>query len=368
MSFDGNTLTDYRYPTLVVIRDETKTNAGRRTRPIGVNRLFDGTNVVSSRETITPGVLTQRFTAPYSPRTWSQTTELVFAGHLGPGYPANIPDKYWTNKLRTQLRDSSINLAQSFAERRQVEGMFTDYGRRLVKAYSSLRKGNVSGVFNALLGTGNRPPKGWKRTIRDTTGVASDSWLAWQYGVRPLISDLQGAVEEYWKVRAVAPVIRRYKLGASNDERAGATLVTASPPQTITTTATQKASIVCYAEFQDSAQAWDQSADRLGLTNPALLAWELIPYSFVIDWFINVGEFLEASGSFTGLERLGIHVTTETIYESVRSLHGVAGRTRLTVKSRMFTNILPDAVISIRSNPLSVSHVTSGLALIRQLR
>lgn len=366
--FDGVTLTDSTYLTNVVIKDESRTRTPRRPRPHGVELLFNGTDVYSSRDEITPGKLTRHFTASYMPRYWSETTELVFAGHLGPGFPVNIPDEFWINKIRTSLRDTSINLAQTFAERKQLEGMFTDYGRRLVKAYSSLRRGNVSGVFNALLGTGNRPHKGWKRTIRDATGVASDSWLAWQYGVRPLISDLQGAVEEYWKVRAVAPVIRRYSARVRNDARAGGSLSVASPPTAVHTNATQEGRIVCYAEFEDSAQAWDQSADRLGLTNPALLAWELIPYSFVIDWFINVGEFLEASGSFTGLKRLGLHITTTTTHESTRTYYGVTGRLRSTTKSRVFRNTLPAAVISIRSNPLSVSHVTSALALIRQWR
>jgi len=34
--------------------------------------------------------------------------------------------------------------------------------------------------------------------------------------------------------------------------------------------------------------------------NPILTAWEIIPYSFVIDWFVNVGTYLE-SMSFLSL-------------------------------------------------------------------
>lgn len=33
------------------------------------------------------------------------------------------------------------------------------------------------------------------------------------------------------------------------------------------------------------------TAQQLGLTNPAQLAWELVPFSFVVDWFIPVGDF-----------------------------------------------------------------------------
>jgi hypothetical protein len=32
----------------------------------------------------------------------------------------------------------------------------------------------------------------------------------------------------------------------------------------------------------------------VGLTNPLLTGWEITPYSFVLDWFVGVGDFLAA--------------------------------------------------------------------------
>jgi hypothetical protein len=34
--------------------------------------------------------------------------------------------------------------------------------------------------------------------------------------------------------------------------------------------------------------------DRYGLLDPLAVAWELVPLSFVVDWFINVGSFLDS--------------------------------------------------------------------------
>jgi hypothetical protein len=39
----------------------------------------------------------------------------------------------------------------------------------------------------------------------------------------------------------------------------------------------------------------------MGLTNPAVVAWELVPFSFVVDWFVNVSEFLGQFDEFIGL-------------------------------------------------------------------
>lgn len=40
----------------------------------------------------------------------------------------------------------------------------------------------------------------------------------------------------------------------------------------------------------------------LGLLNPASLAWELVPLSFVVDWIVPVGPFLEAMTAGVGIE------------------------------------------------------------------
>ena len=43
-------------------------------------------------------------------------------------------------------------------------------------------------------------------------------------------------------------------------------------------------------------------ANRLGLLNPISVAWELVPFSFLIDWFVPVGNYLDSFTDFVGLE------------------------------------------------------------------
>jgi hypothetical protein len=38
----------------------------------------------------------------------------------------------------------------------------------------------------------------------------------------------------------------------------------------------------------------------VGLSNPLLTGWEVLPYSFVLDWFVGVGDFLSAVNAFQG--------------------------------------------------------------------
>jgi hypothetical protein len=44
------------------------------------------------------------------------------------------------------------------------------------------------------------------------------------------------------------------------------------------------------------------SYTALGLTNPALLAWELVPFSFVLDWLLPIGDWLSSLDATVGLQ------------------------------------------------------------------
>lgn len=50
--------------------------------------------------------------------------------------------------------------------------------------------------------------------------------------------------------------------------------------------------------------------ERLGLVNPAAIAWDAVPYSFVINWFIPVGGFLKSLSDMVGWEQKNTWTTT----------------------------------------------------------
>lgn len=54
--------------------------------------------------------------------------------------------------------------------------------------------------------------------------------------------------------------------------------------------------------------------EQLGLLNLAVLGWELIPFSFIVDWFVNVGDFLSSFTDFAGLTLSRQSVTHKTQY------------------------------------------------------
>jgi hypothetical protein len=51
-------------------------------------------------------------------------------------------------------------------------------------------------------------------------------------------------------------------------------------------------------------------AQQLGFINPLSVAWELVPFSFVVDWFGNVGQVLASFSDFAGLSQVNPRTTT----------------------------------------------------------
>jgi hypothetical protein len=60
---------------------------------------------------------------------------------------------------------------------------------------------------------------------------------------------------------------------------------------------------------------------QTGFTNPINLLWELIPFSFVADWFLPIGSYLEALKAWEGATFLG---GSRTLFTRVKTDSTVA--------------------------------------------
>ncbi len=70
----------------------------------------------------------------------------------------------------------------------------------------------------------------------------------------------------------------------------------------------------CYYRGQLIARLTEVDSPKLnGLTDPSSVLWELTPWSFVIDWFIPIGNYLNARG--LAQATTGTYVYSWTSYE-----------------------------------------------------
>lgn len=133
--------------------------------------------------------------------------------------------------------------------------------------------------------------EGYIRDFRDRFPVfrlASKAWLTWQYGLKPTLGTIFGAADE--NIRFILNQISRHTARASGVYSPDSVGITTRfggltfPLQG----ATLKRSITFGVDLRSSRF----DLDRWTSLNPASLAWETLPLSFVADWFLDVGSYL----------------------------------------------------------------------------
>lgn len=285
----------------------------------------------------------------YTVGSSGQKRRFVRQGYVAPvsfgtgnGTASNIPVSFFSADIAESKRRAlanvqksvsrfSVGLAQAMAERKQTANLLNQSVKRLVSFALLLRRGKFDELYQKYgipkpvkTKSGAWVVPKYKRTQR-TFSVAFDErgnplakprkirtvayrevhtkrwvrfdnlWLEFQYGWTPLLNDIYDSAE------AIANSYFRYKPlkfygtgGFTRDfARPGPTISEGGAAQFPTEL---RGSVKCESRYvlecsEDNAMITMLS--DTGLTNPAALAWELLPYSFVVDWFFPLGNYLQ---------------------------------------------------------------------------
>lgn len=197
------------------------------------------------------------------------------------------------NRLREQIAGSDFNMSVFLGEGREALSLIGDTAIRIASAMRETKKLNLTGAARHLLeGTGRRPlpSHDWvvNRPLVPTAKNLASLWLELQYGWLPLLSDTVGAAQMLAHHLEV-PAVMRYR--ASIGRKSIYSRVDGTPfnGATVPHQKYHRRSII--ARVSEDPLTIPQ---LLGLTNPENVAWELLPFSFVADWFFPIGDFLEA--------------------------------------------------------------------------
>lgn len=349
---------------------QSRQDTVKRVRPIGAyNEIYLGTtraNLSYKRIDAAVGPLKKGH------YTYNLSVCMLHSG-VGPEDPWGLKTSSVSSALRNQIlaqvKGKGVNLAQMLGEYRQTADLFSSCCEKLYRLTMAVRKRDPRILIYDYYSPSGRLRKSVSRRTRRNL---SKSWLEYIYGVVPLMSDVHESIDAL-KNRVVdrPPILhlksqintRPQKISKVKDS----TWISGFPAAWLYT-GSRKNRMSAVVELRNLELL--QSLGAYGMTNPAALAWELTPFSFVIDWWVNVGEVL---GSLDNLlyinSNRSVAVESQT-YEQLTYCEsfGSAAYAK-TVNKQRFPPVALGTIASLQYKPsISLTHIANGIALIGALR
>lgn len=233
----------------------------------------------------------------YDRNTWNALNDQLredVSSHL-----VSMRDKAIT-KARLKMKDQQVNLGAALGEANTTARMVGDTALTIARSIRQLRRGNFYGAARDL-GLN-------RRNLRTDSTNLHQRWLELQYGWKPLLSDVYGACDALAKRDK-----GHFRMTGISNQRAKANkqwfyggLGTG-----------YRCSVDYNAEYGvkcriDALPENDLLIvlSQLGVTNPGTVAWELVPFSFVVDWFLPIGDFLNQLDALLGYSNITSSVST----------------------------------------------------------
>lgn len=237
----------------------------------------------------------------FATRGGAPYNQVIIAQAIGSPW-ASLDSMKLQSKLVEAIRGHDFNLGVAVAEGKQTVNMAKDALLKIGTAFVALKRGNFA-LAARQFGTKTIPNSKLKPS--DISG----RWLELQFGWIPLLSDVKAAAEAYHKLSSPpkVDVIRVSHRSAVSKQTGSDQYKTWQAISLETRTITYR-----LTESLSDARS-------LGLLDPASVAWELVPYSFVVDWFLPIGNYLENLNALPFLTG-EYHMTTK--YESSGTAQG----------------------------------------------
>lgn len=268
------------------------------------------------------------------------------------------------SRLSDAARGHSFNMGIALGEGSQTIALVANTVNRFTNSIKALKRGRFDLALRQLGATPNKPHHASRKSVGvfvgkdggfESSGASnrqrlkdisdlktgktselslddiSKMWLEIQYGWKPLIGDC------YESMKSLAVICDKPRKSRFSVSQSVSFQENILDPTAFSTYRTVTISRRIIAELDENLS----TPRSLGLYNPAAVAWELVPFSFVADWFIPIGSYLDSLGVIPFLS--GRFLTTE--------------RTRIIGKSIGFPPTYPGALTNCKS--VGISRTTS---------
>lgn len=276
------------------------------------------------------------------------------------------------NKALLALKDEKVNLSVAFFERKETADLAVNAAQKcvsLIEAFANRHKLSKRALSSMTASSLKK---------RNTKKLLNE-FLQVQYGVRPLMQDVYGSAAALHQKDSGGRHYRATVFGRARESidenwfKPSAIYSTVGYPCTVT------GAHQCFVRLDYVMDnPFLASLASLGITNPASLIWEKIPFSFVADWFLPVGGYLSAWDAAVGWEFLAgtiTRVSKDVVRSETAVIRNDPGYSLITLSNEPYaeTNYRfrrevllasPSPRVPSFKNPLSGQHVANAIALI----
>lgn len=258
-------------------------------------------------------------------RTWSPGTLItnvpcgireVFDGDFGP-----FLSTFWEPRavlISDEERDYHLGLAlvKAYAKMNAPDIVSGEYVAEFSKTVGMLRRpfSGAQKLLKKIYRTRTRLLKHKVVTASDITRASASAWLEHRYGWKPLMMDADHAIESIMSQFTDLNGCFRVARGSSKMNQYSSNNYSGTFPQdehfhvefVRSVTQQLRADAGVLYRLKDRTN-FEKANAYLGIRPrdiPATL-WELTPYSFVLDWFTNIGIWLQALTPNPDVEILG---------------------------------------------------------------
>lgn len=197
---------------------------------------------------------------------------------------ANTIDRGVLSKLYTNAQSNYANVANMLATAGQTTDMIAsllDSGISIARTIKKLDVKRAQSYFRKEFGE-----------VRKFARQISDLWLQWTYGVAPLIDDVNkiakkaSSRKDVVRFRAVEHTVLR---NSQSYTTGGSRIFIAQDCEVF----------VKHQVLMNTTVSIPKLAMQHGFGTPLATFWEVIPYSFILDWFYPLGDYLSSHKVFS---------------------------------------------------------------------
>lgn len=256
---------------------------------------------------------------------------------------------------RNRMNEHGASFGETFATLKQTGGMISKRGFQLAEAALQLRKGN----FKAIAGIFGGEVPGSVRRLSPARRLA-DGWLELEFGWKPLLSDVYTALDVFHNTVVNGQIVNAR--GNAVPGGFGPKTQSSSDHDNRILKNGANVSVKTYATVSNSTLA---TLNDLGLINPLLIAWQTLPFSFVVDWFLPISNYLSALTSGLGFKVEGECIVSESL-NVTQFQCGALGHSFRTVDRWVRANYMLAPSLHWNPSNSSVRRVGTATALLAQ--